>query len=263
MKVLLFTSISLLFLAMSCQKKVADPITLEIKSDTALAKSDKIPLPDNTQNPFDHVGKIHNRLMDSLIKNEMITGDTTRIAKRKFLRSLSEFKNIPIDKPDDLTLEQAIYRDYKKVLQSIPLTSESKAFLKLLIASLESISLEKGYTPFFKEIIAIETEILSSKIEKKEMGTLLVFSSVLRHSGFYWMDTFSNKQMVKGKGILGLLRKIAGVITAISADASTAAWHYAKNSPYDHMVEEAIRMSVVCGYYTGWYPELNIGGGKK
>lgn len=248
---------------MSCQKKVADPIILEFNSETTLLKWDDVLIPDNARNPFDHVGKVHNRLMDSLIKNEMITGDTTRIAKRKFLRSLSEFKNIPMDKPDDLALERDIYRDYKKVLQSIPLSSESKVFLKQLIASLEGISLEQGYTPFFKEIIAIETEILSSKIEKTEMGTLLVFSSMLRHSGFYWMDTFSNKQMVKGKGILGLLRKIAGVITAISADASTAAWHYAKNSPYDHLVEEAIRMSVVCGYYTGWYPELNIGGGKK
>lgn len=216
--------------------------------------SHQVSVAGNPANPYDSIGILHNIILDSLRNYVVRTNDTSRIGKsaylNKFLKGYRGINFMPAYNPE---LEFNICTNYKSVLLNVPFSAEGKAMLQRIANVLEQIQSTQEFSNYAGQIKAIEQEILAGRLFPKEKNYLLIVSSVLRHSGYYWMEEFNNGNVSQTMGLFGFLRKVAGVIAAIGADATTAGYHYFKNSPYDHLVVESAWMSGICGYYTGWW----------
>jgi hypothetical protein len=149
-----------------------------------------------------------------------------------------------------------IIQDYHSYMLRPEFSDEAKAFTRALMATLDGVTGTENFEAYKAALIQTEQKVMaSSTINPLEKRYLLTTASVLRHSGCYWMKVFS-AQLIQKKGLLGFLRKVAGVITGIAADATVVGWHVVKGSSWDVIIEETVTWSEICGYYTGWYPEL-------
>lgn len=204
-------------------------------------------------NPFDHLGQIHNEGLAAIHRYKAKTGDSTRKGKASFLEKwYHERTGIAVNVTAYPRIEPAIMQDYRKVLDNLMESSEGKEYMTLLCNTLEATKevTPTAYNRLLKSIILIEQKIVSSALGKYENDVLLHVSTMMRHSAHYWSNYLSNPEITKkqqDKAVTNFLRKLAGLIAGVGADASALAWHYAKNSPYDVMVGESIMMSEICG----------------
>jgi hypothetical protein len=209
----------------------------------------------NPDNPYDYIGVIHNVLLDSLRKYKERSRDTTHAGTVNYLRAYFKKEGsttVPpvMDKPTGIRIIQ----DYHPYMLRPEFSKETNAFTRSLMATLDGITGTENYGAYKASIVRTELQIMDSPISPLEKKYLLVTASVLRHSGHHWMKVFSSG-LVQKKGLLGFLRKLAGVITGIAADATVVGWHVVKGSSWDVIIEETVTWSEICGYYTGWYPE--------
>lgn len=72
----------------------------------------------------------------------------------------------------------------------------------------------------------------------------------MRHSAFYWFNFANNNEKVIP---MGFLRKLAGIITGIAADGTSALYYVFVSANAYKMLEECIGMSEMCGFYTGGF----------
>jgi len=224
-------------------------------STTLIGRSQNFSLdPNNKANPYDSVGLLHNIILDSLRKYVLQFDDTSRGGKTAYLNSFLKRTRVIDFRPSYYPeLEQKICTDYKSVLLNGSFTAQTKATLERMVDILQNVESTNEFESYARKIKTIEKEIVEGNLEAKEKKYLLTVSSVLRHSGYYWMEQFENENVTQKIEIFGFLRKIGGLIAGIGADATTAGWHYLKNSPYDVLVGDSAWMSEICGYYTGWW----------
>ncbi len=245
----------------ACNKKMP----VEKKESTAVKQQDnKMPGIDpaaNPANPYDHIGILHNELLDSVGKYKQRSRDTTFKGTLSFLQSCVRIrKNATIESSAAMpVMDKAtgirIIQDYHSYMLRPEFSKEAQTFTRSLMAALDGITGPEGYERYKAAILQTEQQIMASGVSPLEKRYLLTTASVMRHSGYHWMKGFSG-QLIQKKGFLGFLRKVAGVITAIAADATVVGWHVVKGSDYDVLIEETVTWSEICGYYTGWYPEL-------
>ncbi|WP_288878835.1 hypothetical protein [Pedobacter panaciterrae] len=177
------------------------------------------------------------------------TGDTTAAGIDHYL--YERYGHKPLDFPKGRALKQ----DYKTVLFGLPWSPAAKQLAKELIEATESLEQQYEYAALNKKVIGVEIKIHKSAIVQKEKDCLLMMASVIRYGALELIGQPGQNSPVLMRGIGSILRKVAGVVTAIAAGASVAAWHYLKGTPYDYAAEEVARWAFICGYYTGWYPE--------
>jgi len=205
----------------------------------------------NPENPFDEVGKIHNLGLDALINYMETTRDTTRYGRSVFLaKFFKELYNIHAKPEQSLKLEMAIKKDFKDVLFSQRISNRSKVFLKEVSAILERIKTLEDYSSYKEAFVTLEKKIYLEKLPEKEKEILLSTASIFRYSGLFWMEFYKNNPQAE---TWGLLRKLAGVIVGIAADATSFFYYAFVDSSYYERLESTIDMSYVCGYGTGWY----------
>jgi hypothetical protein len=131
------------------------------------------------------------------------------------------------------------------------------AYWRSLSDAVQSIKDLDHYDVYKQQIVAIENKISSDKLNADETKNLLMTASILRYSGYYWINAFKSGDVVyhnQGGGMDmpdNIFRKIAGVIVGICADASVVAAGYLSGD-YS-IIGEAGDWSYVCGYGTGWY----------
>lgn len=158
--------------------------------------------------------------------------------------------------------EAMIMGNYKAVLGTLPISDHAKVLMgkfPTILESIKDVSREE-YMRFKSSILLQEQEILNGKLAENEKRLLLYFSSILRHSGWYWFEKALSSDIYPvypyRDGLaypMGFFRKLGGVLACIVGDATTLAWHHVRNSPIDHAIAETAWMSEVCGYYTSWY----------
>lgn len=201
------------------------------------------------KNPYDPFGMRTAMLIKELRQYAESTGDTTAAGIDHYL--YRHYGHKPLNFPKGEALKQ----DYKTVLFGLPWSPAAKQLAKELIGATESLEQQYDYAALNKKVAGVEIKIHKSALIQKEKNCLLMMASVIRYGALEFIGQTSQNSPVLMRGIGGILRKVAGVITAIAAGASVAAWHYLKNTPYDYAAEEVGRWAFICGYYTGWYPE--------
>lgn len=207
--------------------------------------------PENPKNPYDRAGAIHNKVLDTLIKYVIRTRDTTRAGKHAFLKNyFDKHYGAPIVLTNSGQLENAIFTDYKSVLFSQKSSQRSKELLGFMVGILESVKQIDDYPNYKKQFVALEQLISSEKFPGNEKEMLLSTAALFRHSGYFWMDFFQNNEKVES---WGLLRKLAGMITGVAADATSWFYYGFTSGSFYQRLEDTINMSECCGYYTGWY----------
>jgi len=127
----------------------------------------------------------------------------------------------------------------------------AQGFFVELSKALDSIKDLDHYADFKKQIERTESSIMAAKLPTAEQTNLLITASVLRYSGYYWMEAYRNGDVEPLDGLDGLIRKILGVITGIAADATVVAYSYFLDPI--NIAGNTAWMSELCGYYTGWY----------
>ncbi|WP_025144883.1 hypothetical protein [Pedobacter jeongneungensis] len=234
------------------QGRQNDPLVTDVKPDLINTYSGPAA---NNRNPYDSIGIEHNKLLDSLRNYVAVNNDTTHAGAVKYLQQyFLKHKGIRVYPVMEKETGIAIIQDYHKFMQQPGFSVEAQKYILEMMTVLDGIRDMEHFEAYRDKLISIENSVLISRLDIKEAKYILATASVLRHSGYYWMKVFSSGMKPK-RGILGILRKIAGVITAIAADATVVGWHLVKNSPYDVLIEETVTWSEVCGYYTGWYPD--------
>lgn len=241
----------------SCRKSNSDAVAREAgisPPPKMVMSSSQLTIAANPANPYDSIGILHNMFLDALRRYVSRTKDTTRTGKAAYLRQVAKaYRGISFQPTYNPEAEQNICTDYKSVLLNQPLSAGCKAMLRSLVNVLECVPSATAFTSYLNDIKGIEHEILKAGFTQREEQFLLTVSSVLRYSGYYWMDTFNNGGVAHPMGLGKFLRKVAGMLALIGADATTAGYHYLKNSPYDHLILESAWMSEVCQYYTAYW----------
>lgn len=207
--------------------------------------------PNNPRNPLDSAGTIHNWGLQGFVTYCQTTGDTTRTGKDRFLKSYFKKQfSVDIIPRSNTILEAQILNDYHAVYKTLALSSQTKKYLEMIYMRVDAIRSLNEFADFKADIVKIEEQILKASIDVKEKRALLATSSIIRFSAFYWLNFARTSEKVV---TMGLLRKIAGVITGIAADGTSALYYAFTRATFFEMVEASIDMSIVCGYYTGGF----------
>ncbi|HWV73010.1 MAG TPA: hypothetical protein VN040_14915 [Pseudosphingobacterium sp.] len=203
------------------------------------------------RNPYDHVGALHNLGLESLVSYIRSKKDTTRIGKSRFLHEYFKREySVELQEGYDLALETKIFKDYRSVYRELSLSPASLTFLDAISDQIEAIKTLDGFATFKEGIQVIEEKILLAKIPENEKSALLVTASVMRHSAYYWFNFVNSDEKME---TMGLLRKIAGVITGIAADGTSALYYMFTRADIFAVLDDAIGMSEICGFYTGGF----------
>lgn len=238
----------------SCNKSKYDTVERETSSSlpiSMLMSNSQLNIAANPANPYDSIGILHNMFLDSLRRYVSRTKDTTRTGKAAYLQHVARaYHGISFQPTGNPEQEVNICTDYKSVLLNQQVSVDCKAILHRLVEVLDGVQSANAFNSYANKIKAIELEVLNAGFMQREEHFLLTVSSVMRHSGYYWMEAFNNGGVAHPMGLGKFLRKIAGLLALIGADATTAGYHYLKNSPYDHLILESAWMSEVCQYYT-------------
>jgi len=251
---------SLIVLLAACNKKTnqaPEPYATTKQSFFLSTNGVRASPPANKQNPYDYIGYYHNIGLDSLRKYVKASGDTTRRGKyayvsRYFKTNYGADVRLVFDDKEKLAC-----KDYKALWFNQKISAPAMAYWHSLSDAVQSIKDLDHYDSYKQQIVAIENKINSDRLAADEKKNLLVTSSILRYSGYYWINSFAKGEVIyhnEGRGMAmpeSFLRKIAGVIVGICADASVVAAGYASGD-YS-MIGDAELLSEVCGYYTGWW----------
>jgi hypothetical protein len=205
----------------------------------------------NPLNPYDSIGLLHNIALDSLRHYVKASHDTTRLGKSNYLHRFFQYNygrevthvNYPNEKLGCL--------NYKAIMLQQKVSPQSMGFFKELSCSLDSIKDTEHYGSYKGRIVVTENKILEAGLSEHEKRNLLITASVLRYSGYYWMNAFNDSSVQPVAGTDGIFRKIAGVIAGIGSDATVVAYCYFHNIL--DIVDATVTWSAICGYYTGWY----------
>jgi hypothetical protein len=250
---------SLIVLLAACNKETKtiptgnagqEQVTLSLRSNSDHPAA-------NAQNPFDYIGYYHNIGLDSLRHYVKENNDTTRFGKYAYLN-----RYFKLNFGSDVKLayhpeEKLACTDYKALWLHQKVSQAAQGYWQALSDVPQSIKDFNHYDAYKNQLINIESKVMADKLGADEKKNLLMTAAILRYSGYYWINAFENGEVAEHIGgseismPYGFLRKLAGVITGICADASVVAAGY-MSGDYS-MIGDAISWSEVCGYYTGWY----------
>jgi hypothetical protein len=257
-KILCFFSIIVMLMA-ACNKNESPAVKMATTTDMRALSSQSIltSAAANPQNPYDYIGYEHNIVLDSLRHYAKVNSDTTRRGTYAYLTRY--FKN---NFGADVRLsydpnERLACTDYQALWFNQKISALAMAYWHSLSDAVQGIKDLDHYDSFKQQVVAIENKINADKLAADQKKNLLMTSSILRYSGYYWINAFNNGEVVyhnEGGGMAmpeSFLRKVAGVIVGICADASVVAAGYVSGD-YS-IIGEAGDWSFVCGYGTGWY----------
>lgn len=169
--------------------------------------------PENKDNPYDYIGKIHNeelgKIMNEVLANNLANNKTTAqvyqivggiLVKDGFASSLSELSSI-----FPLTTFECLLADtsnlYRSALNNMNLSSTVKDYMidSLFVSLLNQSNISDDYRDLKTTIVSLESNILSSQnINASDKTILLKVMSTARYSLYYWLN-FANNLSVKSK----------------------------------------------------------------
>ncbi|MCH5717784.1 hypothetical protein [Niabella hibiscisoli] len=146
--------------------------------------------PDNHLNPYDFVGKEHNRLLAMVRAYLESGGDNTVRGRNLFLmKHTSTHTNVE-------QLDKAVYHviadtasRYLGNLSRLPITSDAKNAIVRIYKQVKTVKDNGEFSTFKAQLVKMEDGFLSStNFSEKEKQLLLSAASVARHSTYYWLN---------------------------------------------------------------------------
>ncbi len=151
--------------------------------------------PNNNLNPNDSIGVLHNIHLDSIISilcenytnPDAIHQDTlNRIVRDYFLNIYDKDIVEAVFDDESNTLDDEKSLDL--VLTELNFSEDAKEIVFSLFNRVEEME-NNGYMPYYDTICNVERNIISNKsFTATETQILLSFTSVLRHSLYYWYE---------------------------------------------------------------------------
>lgn len=197
----------------------------------------KIHLPENTQNEYDYVGKIHNQALTEILLNydkedldiQEVLDDTESVLKSNssYLELLqdNDYPNFTKSQVEDAMSDFS--NDFENYINNLNISSQAKQKINDLVST--TINFNGTYDSYYKYVVSFEQDIEASNLGKTEKQAILSASSVARYSGHLWnsviYDNPNNPNVPAGsKG--GTWIKVGadvlgGVIGGFAAGATT------------------------------------------
>lgn len=151
--------------------------------------------PNNNVNPNDSVGVLHNIHLDSIISilgenysdPDAIHQDTLhQVVENYFLNIYDEDIVEEIFKEESSALNEET--SLELVLKELDFSEDAKEIVFSLFKTVEEME-NIGYEPYYDTICNVERNIISNRsFTATETQILLSFTSVLRHSLYYWYE---------------------------------------------------------------------------
>ena len=158
----------------------------------------------NTKNKFDYVGKLHNEIVDTYLKNNFSYQNSEELCNQ--INEIASKNNNFISivgsdnfKADSKTIDLGIndFKNYfKNIINNQPMSENGKQNSQKLVNYLfeSGFSSNKvSYQELFDYIVSFENEIIISKnLTDLDKQVLLSSSSVARYSLYFWNNHFKN-----------------------------------------------------------------------
>lgn len=152
--------------------------------------------PNNNLNPNDSIGVLHNIHLDSIISilcenytnPDAIHQDTLNRIVRDYFLNIYD-KDIVEAVFDEKTYRIDDNKSIDAILTEAKFSEETKKEIFSLLEIINSME-NTGYEPYYDTICNVERNIISnsSTISQEEKQIILSFTSVLRHSLYYWYE---------------------------------------------------------------------------
>ena len=152
--------------------------------------------PVNRLNPNDSIGVLHNIHLDSIISllcdnyadADAIHQDTLNRIVRDYFFNIYD-KDIVVEVFDEKTYRVEDNKTIDTILTGAKFSEETKKGIFSLLEIVNTME-NTGYEPYYDTICNFEKNIISNSntISQEEKQILLSFTSVLRHSLYYWYE---------------------------------------------------------------------------
>lgn len=145
--------------------------------------------PSNPENPYDHVGITHNKIIWALLDQVHKTGDTSRRFRRSFVITFGrKLHGIIADKAIESVekkLSSCNY-DLDTLLRTGNLTPDCRRDIIYLSDILQKIKTGATYESIRKEIIDLEARVANRPYPEQDKRVFFIAASVARHSAYIW-----------------------------------------------------------------------------
>ncbi|QIH33483.1 hypothetical protein [Sphingobacterium sp. DR205] len=236
-------SLAILCFMLGCSKEGTPPHSDQSAPSLKMATvKTQIEKPFNPKNPADSIGITHNQALtfvyQRLSQNENFSPDM----KQKLVGEF--FKNRYGGDPLKSLLQRHKQNQQIKNLEIKELT-EKLGCSRTLAKNIDDIFLAAkemkspaDYSVFKKKIMIVEDNVLSGKIKisRTEADQLLHFTSIYRHSMFFWMEAISKSP---GKSEAEFLRKFIRAILGAGSDAYGAVVSLITYVSFRYVLEDA------------------------
>lgn len=231
----------ILAVAAGCRKdgSITEKDTHPLKMSGKIAK---IELPFNIENPADSIGIIHNQALDYVYKKLYSNKDFSDDLKRKCLVDFFE-KRYGEDLSKSVEERDQRFRMYDNV--PVLKLSEKLQCSNALATSVNSILLAAynlksplDYNSFKQKVIGLERKAIKGELKMSRTDTdqLLHFTSVIRHSMWFWMNAVAKCQ---NQNEAEFLRKIIRGIFGGLSDAHGALVSLFSYMSFRYVLEDA------------------------
>jgi hypothetical protein len=178
----------------ACERNNNDPVTPH-QSEKFIAMSSSNCLALNPSNPFDSVGIMHNFILDSVLPCATISdcvASSNSLISSYYGQYLIGFIMPSVESVSLLLGDTSTW--FEATVDSLQSSNLVKAYLHELfdIITDTTDTTYVDYCVFKSKIVVFENAVTNNNIlTTNEKAQILSASSVARHSGYYWMDEFS------------------------------------------------------------------------
>ncbi len=228
-------------LTVGCSKDVTKPENTNTITKVA-KKAIKLDRPENPENPADSIGIIHNQALAYVYQKLTVKKDFSKDLKKKYVVEYFENRyggNLmkSIDERDE------IYRRYDNVpilalTKELPCSDVLAQVVNSIIYAAYEMKVPDDYNTFKQKIITLEQQVLKGKIKisRTEADQLLHFTSIIRHSMWFWMEAVpKNENLNETNFLRGFFRGLLGGL----ADAHGALVSLFSYMSFRYVLEDA------------------------
>lgn len=180
--------------------------------------------PENSNNPCDKVGRMHNAFLDSGMHFIDQKGETEIAKAAGYILQCGDIAPACQSYMDKMppALKQEM-RDHNKLIDESKVSDKSKALLHELLAIISTIK-TPGFNALKPEIIGLEQKIIDHPaLPEQEKRMLLSVTSVARYSAYYWSGWLQQQDNQQAQPLATSVFERIGAALADMIDADNLA----------------------------------------
>lgn len=180
--------------------------------------------PDNPLNPYDFVGREHNRLLAKVKQYLESGGDNSIRGRNLFLMNhTNTHTNVEeLDKAVYYVINDTASR-YRGNLSRLPISRDAKNAILHIYQQVKTVKDNGEFSVVKSRLVRMEDDLLkSSGFSENEKQLLLSAASVARHSTYYWLNDDELNTSADGRtAARGFFWKLIRAVGAATTDISS------------------------------------------